>query len=189
MHGKYACDVCHRSFVTCPHSSIEVPWSKYYCTGNCQFIFGNLNDFNCWSPAWLQTLIPCMGLKNVLRIHWYWNQIHVYKTCRATRCRKGKLLDVYIIEKLYGYSIAFQINACLSAVQALAMLLSPIYSLLFDKTYDWHIGFDYCLACCLLLLMLGFTIYINIFMSFKSRKENVTSDEETFLLSAEIKSK
>ena len=94
-----------------------------------------------------------------------------------------------MIIEIHRYSFAFQINACLSVVQALAMLLSPIYSLLFDKTYDWHIGFDYCLACCLLLLMLGFTIYVNIFMSFKSRKENVTSDEETFLLSAEIKSK
>lgn len=58
----------------------------------------------------------------------------------------------------------------MGAVQALVGLVSPVYNLIYTATYDWHLGFVYCISCTILALMFGLTMYVNMFMRIKEKK-------------------
>lgn len=66
--------------------------------------------------------------------------------------------------------LLFQVFACVGAIQALVGLISPVYSLIYRATYNWHLGFVYCISCSVLALMFGLTMYVNIFMRIREKK-------------------
>ena len=39
-------------------------------------------------------------------------------------------------------------------------LISPLYNLVYNATFDWHLGFIYCLACTFYVLMLAILAYV-----------------------------
>ena len=47
------------------------------------------------------------------------------------------------------------------------------HMLICRQTFDWHLGFVYCISCAILCLMLALTIYVYAFMkrSEKAKKE------------------
>ena len=60
--------------------------------------------------------------------------------------------------------------ACVGAIQALVGLVSPVYQLIYRATYDWHLGFVYCISCTILSLMLALTIYVFFFLKRYEKK-------------------
>ena len=60
--------------------------------------------------------------------------------------------------------------ACVGAIQALVGLISPVYQLIYRATYDWHLGFVYCISCTILILMLTLTLYVFFFLKRYEKK-------------------
>ena len=52
----------------------------------------------------------------------------------------------------------------MGAIQAFVGLFSPLYSLVYKETYDWHAGFVYCISCTVLGSMLALILYAYLYM-------------------------
>ncbi len=68
------------------------------------------------------------------------------------------------LTKIVGEKDVGKVFACVGAIQAFVGLVSPIYQKIYSATYEWHLGFVYCVSCSLLLLMLTLTLYVFWFM-------------------------
>ena len=62
------------------------------------------------------------------------------------------------VSKMVGSDDVGKVFACIGAVKAIAQLFSPIYNLLYLATFDWYIGFVFCLSETMFLAMLAITI-------------------------------
>jgi len=77
------------------------------------------------------------------------------------------------LTKIVGEKDVGKVFACVGAIQALVGLFSPLYSLIYRNTLEWHPGFVYCISCTVLALMLVLTLYAYIFMrKFEKWKKN-----------------
>jgi len=74
------------------------------------------------------------------------------------------------LTKIVGERDVGKVFACVGAIQALVGLVSPVYQLIYRATYDWHLGFVYCISCTILSLMLALTIYVFFFLKRYEKK-------------------
>ena len=73
--------------------------------------------------------------------------------------------------------VNFQVFACVGAIQALTGLLSPVYQLIYHQTYQWHVGFVYCISCTILSLMLTLTFYVYVYLKNHEKKLKVAMEQ------------